>query len=41
MAITLDPQQLSSHLELGNMFRQEGKFAEAIYYYQKAIAVNP
>lgn len=40
-AITLDPKLAEAHLQLGNLYSDRSKFAEAIPEYVKALETNP
>jgi tetratricopeptide (TPR) repeat protein len=40
-AVTLDPQFADAHLELGALFAEQAKYAEAIREYRRAIVINP
>lgn len=40
-AISLQPDYVPAHLELGNLLCQQGKLDEAIDVYRRAIALNP
>lgn len=40
-AVLLDPSFADGHLQLGNLYSQQHKFAEAVPEYQQALAIDP
>ncbi|HEV2494681.1 MAG TPA: tetratricopeptide repeat protein [Terriglobia bacterium] len=40
-AVSLDPSLADAHLQLGNLYSQERKYAEAVPEYQRALALDP
>lgn len=40
-AIRLDPSFAQAHFELGNLYSQQGKYAEAVPEYQRALKLDP
>ena len=40
-AIALDPKLAEAHLQLGNLYSDQSKYAEAIPEYERALQLNP
>ncbi len=40
-AITLDPKLPEAHLQLGNLYSDQNKYAEAVPEYEKALQLSP
>jgi tetratricopeptide (TPR) repeat protein len=40
-SIALDPSIAEAHLQFGNLYSDQGKYAEAIPEYQRALELNP